>query len=125
MAWSGLQGRRAEARPFKGLDRHTEPPEVRRADHVIPGAGYFHPVRMERNHGRGYRASASGNGRLTRRAETKANSSANVESISRRAASKWYEADRIFPSAWYRAIHGLGLQLRARFGVLERLHRGP
>ena len=39
---------------LRGLDRrHPRPPEVRRADHVIPGAGYFHPIRLERHRGRG------------------------------------------------------------------------
>ena len=50
---------------FEGSDRRRPgPPEVRGVDHVIPRGGYFHPVRVERDSGRGDRARARGDGRL-------------------------------------------------------------
>jgi hypothetical protein len=45
--------------------RCARPPEVRRADHVIPRSGYFRAVRLERCLGRGDRVRESGDGELT------------------------------------------------------------
>ncbi len=57
-------GRQASEQALRGLDRrHAGPPGIYRGDYVIPGDGY--PVRLERNGGRGDRARAGGDGRLT------------------------------------------------------------
>jgi hypothetical protein len=43
---------------------HARPAPILRADHLIPSVGYFHSVRVERNPGRGHRASKNGDRRL-------------------------------------------------------------
>src|ERR1022692_538518 len=61
-----VAARQASQKALRGLDsRNTRPPKVRRADHVIPRVRYFSAVRMERDCGRGYRAGAGGDRRLT------------------------------------------------------------
>ncbi len=60
-----------------------------------------------------------------RKSPTVGKQCANRERISCPAAFKGYETDRISRSTRYRIIHGMGLQLRSQFGVLERFQRRP